>query len=99
MGQIVNLLENRKNKFPDIAALIQPRIKFLVESPQMKLVPDPHAELFVDDRIVQKINIVVHIITQFLDGIDVGADIYNVIWNFCPLDLTKNISAHFDASP
>ena len=48
----------------------------------------PHQQLLVNDGLVQQIDVVVQIIAQFLDGINICADVGNIIRIFRPFDLT-----------
>ena len=95
----MDLFKNRQDKLRGPFLLLQDLIQSPVQIDKSQLLLQPVAEMLIDNGLIQKVDVMVKIIAQFLYGIDIRADIFNLIRQGCLFYLTQNISSQNLHSP
>ena len=81
-------LENRVEKIFYTGKLAQFGSQLGSKLREVQLILDPGQKAFVQDRMIHQIKIMVEIIAEFLQGIDIRADVFDIIRSLRFLCLT-----------
>ena len=83
ISEVIDLLEYRIQKFlyTEIPHKQSPKLRCQFRKIQFFL--KPYAQTLIQDRLIDQVQIVIKIITEFFQGINIRADILDIIRNLC----------------
>ena len=86
ISEIIDLLEHRIQKLLDTVISLKKRAELRRQFRKFQFLLQPSAQIFIQDGLIYKIKIMIKIVAKFLQGINICADILDIIRNlrfFC----------------